>query len=44
MKTFQYAKDLGSLKQALAEAQEIKNDRFKCLGVIENVKLFIESA
>ena len=29
MKTFQYAEDLGNLNQALAEAQEIKNDRFK---------------
>ncbi len=29
MKTFLNAKDIGSLRQALAEAREIKNDRFK---------------
>ena len=29
MKTFMYAQDLGCLKKALAEAEEIKRERFK---------------
>ena len=41
MKTFQYAKDLGSLKQALAEAQEIKNDRFKYQHLGKNKTLMM---
>ena len=41
MKTFQYAKDLGSLKQALAEAQEIQNDRFKYQHLGKNKTLMM---
>ena len=41
MKTFQYAKDLGCLKQALAEAQEIKNDRFKYQHLGKNKTLMM---
>ena len=41
MKTFQYSKDLGSLKQALAEAQEIKNDRFKYQHLGKNKTLMM---
>lgn len=36
MKNFLYAKDLGDLKQALAEAQEIKQDRFKYVELGKN--------
>ncbi len=36
MKTFLNAQDIGSLRQALAEAQEIKNDRFKYVEMGRN--------
>ncbi len=36
MKTFLNAKDIGSLRQALAEAREIKNDRFKYVEMGRN--------
>lgn len=41
MKTFQYAEDLGNLNQALAEAQEIKNDRFKYQQLGKNKTLMM---
>ncbi|MGM9674325.1 MAG: acetylornithine carbamoyltransferase [Bacteroidaceae bacterium] len=41
MKTFQYAEDLGDLNQALAEAQEIKNDRFKYQQLGKNKTLMM---
>ena len=36
MKSFLNAKDLGDLKQALAEAREIKQDRFKYVELGRN--------
>ena len=36
MKTFLNAKDLGDLKQALAEAREIKQERFKYVELGRN--------
>ena len=41
MKTLQYAEDLGNLNQALAEAQEIKNDRFKYQQLGKNKTLMM---
>ena len=41
MKTFQYAEDLGNLNKALAEAQEIKNDRFKYQQLGKNKTLMM---
>ena len=41
MKTFQYVEDLGDLNKALAEAQEIKNDRFKYQHLGKNKTLMM---
>ena len=41
MKTFINVEDLGDLRQALAEAQEIKNDRFKYQHLGKNKTLLM---
>lgn len=41
MKSFIYAKDLGPLEQALAEAMEIKNDRYKYQHLGKNKTLMM---
>ncbi|MCF0198966.1 MAG: acetylornithine carbamoyltransferase [Bacteroidaceae bacterium] len=41
MKTFLNAKDLGDLRQALAEAMEIKNDRYKYQSLGKNKTLLM---
>ena len=43
MKTFIIVEDIGDLRQALAEAQEIKNDRFKYQHLGKNKTLMMIS-